>query len=161
MEQQGDRKPRPFLQTLSHEYQPAFSPNGRWLAYGSDESGRQEVYVRPFAGPGGKTQISTEGGVEPVWARNGRELFYRNGDKMMVAAVETEPVFAAAKPKLLFEGHYEADIMFNLERGYDVSPDGQRFLMMKGTEQESDATQLNVVLNWADELRRLVPARKP
>jgi serine/threonine-protein kinase len=157
---QGDRKPRPFLQTPSNEYGPIFSPDGRSLMYVSDESGRNEIYVRPFPGPGGKTQISTEGGTQPMWARNGRELFYRNGDKMMVTAVETNPVFAASKPKLLFEAHYET--YFNpFERDYDVSPDGQKFLMIKGSEQESAATQLNVVLNWSDELRRLAPAGKP
>ncbi|HTG61308.1 MAG TPA: protein kinase, partial [Terriglobia bacterium] len=157
---EGDRKPRPFLQTASNEYGPMFSPDGRWLAYQSDESGRQEIYVRSFPGPGGKWQISTEGGVQPVWARNGRELFYRNGDKMMAAAIETKPAFAAAKPKLLFEGHYETGI-FAFEPDYDVSPDGQRFLMIKASEPEQAATQLNLVLNWSDELRRLVPAAKP
>ena len=157
---QGDRKPRPFLQTPANESGPIFSPDGHWLAYLSDESGRQEIYVRPFPGPGGKTQISTEGGTEPMWARNGRELFYRNGDKMMVMAVETQPVFAASKPKLLFEAHYETS--YNVfERDYDVSPDGQRFLMTKASEPESAATQLNVVLNWSDELRRLAPPEKP
>jgi serine/threonine-protein kinase len=158
---QGDRKARPFLQTPSNEYAPMFSPDGRWLAYGSDESGRKEIYVRPFPGPGGKMQISTQGGTEPMWARNGRELFYRNGDKMMAAAVETKPVFAAAKPKLLFEGHYQAGFSAFDTAYYDVSPDGQRFLMIKGSEQESAATQLNLVLNWSDELRRLAPAGKP
>src|SRR6516225_4780687 len=157
---QGDRKPRPFLQTPSNEYGPMFSPDGRRLAYQSDESGRSEIYVRPFPGPGGKVQISTEGGVEPVWARYGRELFYRNGDKMMVTAVETQPVFTATKPKLLFEGHYETGLL-SFESDYDVSPDGQHFLMIKASEQESAATQLNVVLNWSDELRRLAPPGKP
>ncbi len=156
----GDRKPRPFLQTPFNEGAPMFSPDGRWLAYGSDESGRLEIYVRPFPGPGGKWQISTEGGTEPVWARNGRELFYRNGDKMMAAAVETKPVFAAAKPRLLFEGHYETGMYSSFQPNYDVAPDGQRFLMIKSSEQESAAAQLNVVLNWSDEVRRLVPAGK-
>jgi dipeptidyl aminopeptidase/acylaminoacyl peptidase len=160
LNREGDRKPRPFLQTPSNEYGPMFSPDGRWLAYGSDESGRREVYVQPFPGPGGKLQISTEGGVQPVWARNGRELFYRDGDKMMATAVETRPVFAAAKPRVLFEGHYETGV-FPFESDYDVSPDGQRFLMIKASEQESGATQLNVVLNWSDELRRLAPSGKP
>ena len=97
---------------------------------------------------------------EPVWARDGRELFYRNGGKMMVTAVETQPRFAASKPKLLFEGHYETS-MYAFEPNYDVSPDGQRFLMIKASEPESAGTQLNVVLNWSDELRRLAPAGKP
>jgi hypothetical protein len=156
----GDRKPRPFLQTPANEGGPIFSPDDHWLAYVSDESGRQEIYVRPFPGPGGKIPISTDGGTEPMWARNGRELFYRNGDKMMATAVETNPVFAAGKPKLLFEGHYETGIGA-FEPDYDVSPDGQRFLMIKASEQESAPTQLNVVLNWSDELRRLAPPGKP
>jgi len=116
--------------------------------------------VRPFPGPGGKVQISTEGSVEPVWARNGRELFYRNGDKMMATAVETKPVFTAAKPKLLVEGHYETS-MCAFEPNYDVSPDGRRLLMIKASEPESAATQINIVLKWSDELRRLAPTGRP
>jgi serine/threonine-protein kinase len=157
---QRDHKPRPFSQTPTNESSPMFSPDGHWLAYESDESGRGEVYVRPFPGSGGKTQISTEGGTEPVWARNGRELFYLNGDKMMATAVETKAAFAAAKPKLLFEGHPETGTVA-FEQGYDVSPDGQRFLMIKASEQESAPAQINVVLNWSDELRRLAPAVRP
>lgn len=158
---EGERKPQPFLQPPFNEGAPIFSPDGRWLAYQSDETGRQEIYVRPFPGPGGKWQISTEGSTEPMWARNGRELFYRGGDKMMAAAIETKPVFAASKPKLLFEGHYERGILsFSFQPNYDVSPDGQRFLMIKASEQESMATQLNVVLNWSDEVRQLAPAGK-
>src|SRR5437762_6529613 len=95
-----------------------FSPDGRWLAYASNETGRYEVYVQPFPGPGGKWQISTEGGREPAWARSARELFYRNGGKMMVADVLTQPTFTAARPRMLFEGHYAADI--HRLRTYDV-----------------------------------------
>ncbi|PYV20907.1 MAG: hypothetical protein DMG27_21925, partial [Acidobacteria bacterium] len=142
-----------------NESAPIFSPDGRWIAYQSDESGRGEIYVRPFPGPGGKTLISPEGGTQPVWARNGRELFYRNGDKMMAAAVETEPVFAAVKPKLLFEGHYETGIYTYLAN-YDVSLDGRRFLMIKASEHEVAATQINVVLNWLEDLKRRVPTGK-
>jgi len=156
---EGERKAQPFLQTPSNESAPMFAPDGRWLAYASDETGRKEIYVRPFPGPGGKYQISTEGGTEPVWARSGRELFYRNGDKMMAVAVETKPVFAAAKPRLLFEAPYEP-ALYTFLADYDVSPDGKRFLMVKASEGESVA-QINVVLNWSDELRRLAPAGKP
>jgi serine/threonine-protein kinase len=147
--------------TTSENFQlpGSWSPDGRWVAYGSEESGQPEIYVRPFPGPGGRWQISTEGGVQPVWARNGRELFYRNGDKMMAVAVETGPVFAAAKPKMLFEGHYEAGI-FPFEPNYDISPDGQRFLMIKASEQESAETQINVVLNWFEELKGHVLAER-
>jgi Tol biopolymer transport system component len=148
------RKPQPLIRTPFHEYGGVFSPDGRWLAYSSDESGRFEVYVQPFPGPGSKWQISTEGGGgdenPPRWARNGRELFYRNGSKMMVVDIQTEPTFTAGKPRLLFEGQYGA--------WWDVAPDGQRFLMVQPVEPEQPATQINVVLNWFEELRRRVPA---
>jgi len=154
---EGERKPWPFLQTPFSEADPKFSPDGRWLAYVSDESGRREVYVQPFPGPGGKWQISTEGGTEAVWAGNG-ELFYRNenGDKMMVVDITTEPTFRAGNPRLLFEGFYQGGIGGN-RAFYDVTPDGQRFLMVKAGEQETEAMQINVVLNWFEELKRLVP----
>ncbi len=156
---EGNRRPQPFLQTLANESAAAFSPDGRWLAYVSDESGRDEVYVRAYPGPGGKWQVSTEGGDGPMWARKGRELFYRNRDNMMSVSVETEPTFAAAKPKALFEGRYERT-SYNFLPNYDVSPDGQRFLMIKGNEQNSMATQINVVLNWFEELKGRVPKGK-
>ena len=94
----SDRKAQPFLRTPFNESAPRFSPDGRWLAYISDESGRYEIYVQPYPGPGGKWQISTEGGTEPVWNPNGRELFYRSGDKMMAVDIATQPRFAAGKP---------------------------------------------------------------
>ena len=102
----SDRKAQPFLRTPFNESAPRFSPDGRWLAYVSDESGRYEIYVQPYPGPGGKWQISTEGGTEPVWNPNGRELFYRSGDKMMAVDIATQPGFAAGKPRMLFEGPY-------------------------------------------------------
>jgi Tol biopolymer transport system component len=155
----GDRKAEPLLRTRFDETSPRFSPDGRWLAYISDESGRYEVYVQPYPGPGGKWQISTEGGTEPVWNRNGRELFYRSGDKVMAMDIATQPNFAAGTPRMLFEGPYESPPVPNAN--YDVSPDGQRFLMLKPTEQaETAPTQINVVLNWFEELKQKVPAGK-
>jgi Tol biopolymer transport system component len=155
----SDRKAQPFLRTPFNESVPRFSPDGRWLAYISNESGRAEIYVQPYPGPGGKWQISTEGGTEPVWNRNGRELFYRSGDKMMAVDITAQPSFSAGKPRLLFEGRYEQAPITS--PNYDVSSDGQRFLMLKPTEQEQAApTQINVVLNWFEELKRRVPAGK-
>ncbi len=150
------RKAEPFLRTPFNEGSARFSPDGRWLAYLSNESGRYEVYVQPYPGPGGKWQISTEGGTEPVWNPNGRELFYRSGDKMMAVDIATQPGFAAGKPKVLFEGQYlPTPATFP---NYDVAPDGQRFLMLKPIEQAQAApTQINVVLNWFEELKRRVP----
>jgi hypothetical protein len=89
----------------------------------------------------------------------GRELFYHNGDKMMAAAIETKPAFAAARPRLLFEGHYETG-PYPFLANYDVSPDGHRLLMIKASEQESALTQFNIVLNWFEELNRRVPAER-
>jgi eukaryotic-like serine/threonine-protein kinase len=153
----GDRKPRPFLRTGANEFSPSFSPDGHWLAYASDESGLEAVYVQPFPGPGGKWQVSTEtGGDNPVWARSGRELFYRSGEKIMVVPVQTRPGFAAGTPRMLFQGVF-ADANAPTS-DYDVSPDGQRFLMIKSVEPESASTRINVVVHWFDEVRRVVPA---
>jgi Tol biopolymer transport system component len=150
------RKAEPFLRTRFDEAAPRFSPDGHWLAYMSNESGRFEIYVQSYPGPGGKWQISTEGGGEPAWNPNGRELFYRSGDKMMAVEITTQPSFAAGTPRMLFEGRYEpAPIPV---ANYDVSADGERFLMLKPTEQAQVAqTQMNVVLNWFEELKRRVP----
>jgi Tol biopolymer transport system component len=155
----SDRKAQPFLRTRFNESAPQFSPDGRWLTYSSDESGRYEIYVQPYPGPGGKWQISTEGGMDTVWNPNGRELFYRSGDKMMAVDITTQPSFSAGKPRMLFEGRYAPGGV--PVANYAVSPDGQRFLMLKPSEQAPTApTQINVVLNWFEELKRRVPAGK-
>jgi serine/threonine protein kinase/Tol biopolymer transport system component len=153
----GDRKAQPFLRTPFNETAPRFSPDGRWLAYVSDESGRNEIYVQSYPGPGGQRLISTEGGTEPLWNQNGRELFYRSGNKMMAVEVTTQPSFSAGTPKALFEGPYQPSPVLN---NYDVSPDGQRFLMLKPSEQAASPTQINVVLNWFEELKQKVPPGK-
>jgi Tol biopolymer transport system component len=156
----SDRKAQPFLETQFNESTPQFSPDGRWLAYVSDESGRKEIYVQPYPGPGGKWQISTEGGVEPLWNRNGRELFYRSGKKMMAVEIATKPSFSAGTPKRLFEGGYQLLPGISTPN-YDVSPDGQRFLMLRPVgSAEAAPTQINVVLNWFEELRQKVPTAK-
>jgi serine/threonine-protein kinase len=151
---QDNQKAQPFLRTRFNEGGGMFSPDGRWLAYQSDESGRDEIYVRAFPGPGERSQISTEGGTEPVWARSGTELFYRNGDKMMGVTVETKANFAASKPRVLFTGEYETSTGFL--PNYDISSDGQRFLMLKSGEDTRPATQINLVLNWSEDVRRHV-----
>jgi len=151
----GERKAEPFLQSRSNEIAPRFSPDGHWLAYASDESGRYEIYVQPYPGVGGKWQISTEGGAEPVWARNG-ELFYRNREKVMIVETTTRPTFSAANPKMLFEGNYGS---YQSLPDYDVTSDGQRLLFLKGSEQPQ--SEISVVLNWTEELRRQGQVGKP
>ncbi|MCZ6768011.1 MAG: protein kinase [Acidobacteria bacterium] len=151
---EGERKPEPFLQEPYSETGAVFSPDGHWVAYRSNESGRQEIYVQPFPTTGAKWQISSDGGEAATWVetRTGQEIFYRNGEKMMAVDIITEPAFASGKAKLLFEGKYTA---FGPRAAYDVTPDGQRFLMIKESEQQ--VTHINVVLNWFEELKRLVP----
>ncbi len=154
---EGERKAEAFLNAPFEEIQPTFSSDSKWLAYASDESGRFEVYVRPFASSGGRTQVSTQGGTEPRWARNGRELFFRYGNKMMVVEISTEPALKVTAPRVLFEGRY---IRSGTRPGYpeyDVTANGRRFVMVQPVEPESAPTQINVVLNWFEELKRLVP----
>jgi Tol biopolymer transport system component len=146
----GHSAPEIFIETESNERSGRISPDDRWLAYVSNESGRDEVYVQPFPERGRRVQISTEGGTEPVWSRDGRELFYRDGRKMMAVAVSSDTSFSAEKPTLLFEGPYATG-----DFSYDVTHDG-RFVMIQ-TEREEGPTQINIVLNWSEELKRLVP----
>ena len=109
------------------------------------------MYLHPYPGPGGKRQISTEGGTSPLWAWGGRELFYRNGDAMMSVGLNTQPRFSAEAPRLLFRGPYEEPARPDWPRNYAVSRDGQRFIMIRG--EESAPTQVHVVLSWLEELR--------
>jgi hypothetical protein len=122
----------------------------------SNESGQNEVYVRPLEGSGEKFQISTDGGEEPAWARSGNQLFYRNGAKMMAVEIATKPAFHASRPVLLFSGLYYFNITPN--RAYDVTADG-RFVMVQEPDFDNAPRQVNVVLGWTDELKQRVPRR--
>jgi len=149
---EGERTSQPLFQSQFNENRGRISPDGHWIAYESNESGRIEIYVRPFPNvEEGRWQISSDGGTEPVWAPRGQELFYRNGDAMMVVGINPEPSFTQGSPVVLFTGRYSTYRAVN----YDISPDGQRFLMIKAAEEERG--QINVVLNWFEELKRLVP----
>ncbi|MGA2260704.1 MAG: protein kinase [Acidobacteriota bacterium] len=149
----------PFLNSQFNEMDPEFSPDGRWIAYSSDESNRFEVYVRPFPGPGMKHPVSSEGGVEPLWARNGKQLFYRWRNQVWVADVQTDGGFSTSKPRLLFEkpGYLYGDPI----RTYDLSFDGQRFLMVKLEQRKpTPVTEMILVQNWFEELKQKVPTAK-
>ncbi len=140
------------MQTTFNERGAAFSPDGRFLAYVSDESGRDEIYMQPFPGPGGKLAVSTDGGNAPAWSPTGRELFYKNGDSMMSVVVTAGSVGA---PQFLFANPDTQISRLTGVANYDVGADGERFLMVVAGDT---SMQLNVVLNWFDELERLVPA---
>jgi Tol biopolymer transport system component len=147
----NDRSPQSWLDSTFEEGAPRFSPNGRWLAYVSNESGRQEVYVRLLAGSPGRQQVSTSGGAEPVWARDGRELFYREGDKMMavpVAGIGAD--LRAGRPQALFEGRFAKGSID--AANYDVMQDGQRFLMVQSDQQSSTSTMFHVLINWTESI---------
>jgi serine/threonine-protein kinase len=149
--------PEPFLETRFNESDATFSPDGRWLAYMSDESGRWEVYVSPFPEGDGKWQVSTAGGRFPIWARNTRQLFYRHGDKMMIVSYSSSAdAFIAEPPLELFAVPTVED---EAHETYDVTPDGKRFLVLIPEEDsEGPATDHAIlVLNWFDEIKRLVP----
>ncbi len=136
--------PRPFLQGSFRYGGGRLSPDGRWLAYESNESGKTEVYVTEFPGPGGKWQISTDGGRSALWAPDGKEMFYRKEKNVMRVAAATSPAFSPSRPEVLFEGDYE---------GWDIAPDGKRFLMIKDETAESAPKHLNVVFNWFEDLK--------
>jgi Tol biopolymer transport system component len=146
----GDRKPIPYLRTEFNEAQGQFSPDGRWMAYSSNESGRTEVYVQAFPASGGKWQISTAGGSFPRWRRDGKELFYRTADqKLMAVAVQTDSTFQAGQPRALFETRTsEVPVI-----PYAVSADGQRFLVNTAIE-DTNTSPITVVLNWIAEVAK-------
>ncbi len=166
----GGRKPVPFLRTKFNEGSPRFSPGPKgaplWIAFSSNESGRNEVYVQAYPGPGARTQVSSEGGFDPVWTRSGRELFYRSGNKMMAVAVTTGAAFSAGRPQMLWERFYAHGLSSVCgapgpsSSNYDVTPDGQRFLMIKENEQDGRYTRIHVVLNWAEELKRIMQEKQ-
>jgi hypothetical protein len=156
----GDAKPQPLDNSKFAQGSAKFSPDGKWLAYCSNESGQPQVYVQAFPGPGAKVQVSTEGGTDPVWRRSGGELFYRQGDRMMAVAVTTSGTFVAQRPRELWRGPYSQGMSSSCgtpgltSSNYDVTPDGQRFLMIQDDDSASpSSTQVIVVQGWADDVR--------
>jgi serine/threonine-protein kinase len=151
---------RPLLQTPYQLRAGTISPDGRWLAYASNDTNRFEVYVQTFPDPGAKYQISTDGGTEPVWAKTGLKLFYRSGDKMMSVAIDAKgDNIEPRTPVRLFEGRFAASTVTGGDAWYDVSPDGERFLMMRSDEAPNSTASIVVVQGWTNELKRLAPAK--
>jgi Tol biopolymer transport system component len=153
---EGSGKAQAVLQSNFGQMQATYSPDGHWMVYTSNESGRDEIYVQPFPGPGGKWLLSADGGAYPRWAQNGREIFFRSEDRMMSVPVETQPTFKVGTARMLFRGGGYVAL-----GNYDVAPDSQHFLMIKEKEAPASAKELNIILHWTDELRRrALPASK-
>jgi len=153
-----DGTPLPFVVSAFSERAARFSPDGRWVAYVSDQSGRDEIHVRPFSGPAETISISNDGGTEPAWSPNGTELFYRDREgRMMSVAVKPTGDLAPERPRVLFDNAvFDRDPIGRGYANYDVSPDGESFLMVQ-TYRSREAPRIHVVLNWAEELKRPLP----
>ena len=144
----GDSTPKPLLVSINDEKEPRPSPDSRWLAYVSNESGREEVYVRSLAPGGGRVPVSAGGGGEPLWAPHGMTVYYREGERVIEATLTTTPSLRVVGRRVLFSGPYATDVF---HPNYDVSPDGKSFLMVKTVDQSRG---LVMVVNWAAEVRR-------
>jgi serine/threonine protein kinase/Tol biopolymer transport system component len=158
----GERKPHLFIESRFQLWHPDLSPDGKWMAYVSNESGTYEVYIQPYPGPGEKTRISTSGGFDPIWNANGRELLYRSftadGQQLFLsAAVSSLAPFRTDPPKLMFQAKALEYDTSAPERSWDVSADGKRFLLVKvGPLTDKPVSTMHIVLNWAEELTRTV-----
>ena len=147
-------RPEPLIEGPGLPWGASLSPDGRWVAYTANQSGRSEVFLQGFPVAGARRQVTVDGGREPVWRRDGRELFYRSGSRMLAVPIETTRGLSWGKPTLLFDSNHVVSFL-----DYDVAPDG-RFLMIKPAPAEGAPIQLNVVLNWASELLSRVPVRR-
>jgi serine/threonine-protein kinase len=145
-----DRTPRPLLNSPLDEAQPALSPDGRWLAYSAKDGGQWQIYVQPFPDLNGKWQVSIDGGQEPLWSPNGKELFFRAGDRLLSVAIDGSNGFKPSAPQTLFTGNFQHESITMLP-GYGVLPDGKHFLMLRSAAA-AFPTQLNVLLGWSGNL---------
>ena len=152
---EGEREIEWLLRSEFHESHPSLSPDGRWLAYTTDESGGREVFVRSFPNvDDGRWQVSTDGGASPVWGRDSRELYYQAGHALIVVSNDTEPTFSPGTPVTLFDGLFSIADFPTL---FDDAPNGQRFLTIREPEEGIGQPQIILVQNWFEELTRLVP----
>jgi serine/threonine-protein kinase len=147
-------KPEPLVATPSDEYAAAVSPDGRWLAYQSNESNRYEVYVRDLQGTGARWQVSSGGGEEPHWSANGRELYFRAESRLFVSPVELQPTFRPGTPSLLMQGIY--NMRSDSGISFDVDPKSGRFVMIRLASSGANQARVRLVLNWLDEFRRVM-----
>jgi len=156
----GDREPRPLVVTEAHDFGAAISPDGRWIVYVSDESGRSEIFVQPFPGGGERYQISTEEGEKPIWSPDGRTLYFIDPffrKQLFAVSVSTMHRFQAQAPRILFESHHDL-ATYRAHPNFDIAPDGKSFVMVTPDEEWGNATEIRVIFNWFEELERLAPA---
>ena len=140
----------PFVNTKFDERYPVFSPDGNWIAYSCNEQEQDDIYVQPYPPNGNVFRVSFEGGEEPIWSSTKKEIYYRDKQKWMVATYTTKPTFQSNVPQLLFQGDY----VKCQGRSYDVTSDGQRFLVVEALDKSSSVTQLRLVNNWFEELKQ-------
>jgi Tol biopolymer transport system component len=153
---EGDKRvAKPFVQTSFEERGAIFSPDGRWVAYVSNKAGQNDVYARPYPGPGGEVTISVGGGREPVWAPSGRELFYRREGKLLSVRIESSAMtMTVGAPAPVFDDPYRLDTggAAGGVANYDIAPDGKRFVMVEEPQASPaggrDPVRLQVILNW-------------
>jgi Tol biopolymer transport system component len=144
----GEREPVPLLTGVNDDKHPRVSPDGRLLAYTSNETGREEVYLRALSGRAARVRVSTGGGGAPLWSPEGRQLYYRIGAAVMVANVTASPALAITRRDTVFTGRFTTSPW---HQNYDVTPDGKSFVMLRPVEEQQ---QLVMVLNWIEDLRR-------
>jgi len=155
---EGDGQPTPFLRTKYEEWNPAFSPDGQWIAYQSNKSGQMQVYVVRYPDAGGERQVLRDGGEEPRWAASGKELFYRNGNQFVAVEMAFKPATIEFTTR---KGLFKTDqsLRSGFLSSYSVMPDGKKFIFVRRS-RPNPVTQLIVVLNWFEELKRLCPIGK-
>jgi Tol biopolymer transport system component len=153
----GDRTPHQLFSTPAGEQDGQISLDGKWIAFQAPVSSRQEIFVAPFAGPGPRRQISNGGGVEPLWSRDGGELLFQSGDKLLGVTVTLGAAFSATAPRVVHEGRFLRSI--NSNTPFTLTRDGQRFLRIQQVDPERVITHVSLVINWFDEVKRLVPGR--
>jgi Tol biopolymer transport system component len=151
----GDRQPRSFVATADDETNGDFSPDGRWVAYTSDESGRKEVYATPFPDAGRRIRVTSEGGAQPRWSRDGKELFYVRSGQLVAVPVTwsgDEPTFGEGRPLFPLPLYSQGDSGFDVATRYDVAPDGRFLALLRPREQAPEPVVL--ILNWAEALKK-------
>jgi len=155
----GDaRRAIPFRRTAKNELLPALSPDGRWVAYTSDESDREEVYAEVFPGGGSRVQLSVDGGTEPIWSANGQEVFYRSAGRLMSVAVQAGSALSAAVPTTLFEAAFVSSAAFG-PPAYAATADGQHFYFLRSPPAAPTPRRITVIVNWLEEFKKRVATK--